>query len=71
MFRVLKKDKSCVIVIGNAKVDGERTKTVKDAIEYCESIGFTLTEELPKIIFGLITQLAMKVCYSSKKLAIE
>jgi tRNA G10 N-methylase Trm11 len=53
MFRVLKRDKSCVIVIGNAKVDGEETKTVKEAIDYCKSIGFALTEELPKIIFGL------------------
>lgn len=53
MFRVLKEDKYCVVVIGDAKVDGEKTKTVKEAIEYCESIGFTLTEGLPKIIFGL------------------
>lgn len=53
MYRVLKKGKYCVVVIGNAKVDGEPTKTVKEAIEYCKSIGFTLTDELPKIIFGL------------------
>ena len=33
MFRVLKKDKSCVIVIGNAKVEGEETKTVKEAYQ--------------------------------------
>jgi DNA modification methylase len=53
MYRVLKNDKYCVIVIGDAKVDGEPTNTVREAIEYCESIGFTLTRELPKIIFGL------------------
>ena len=53
MYRVLKKEKYCVIVIGDAKVDGEPTKTVDEAIKYCESIGFKLTDKLPKIIFGL------------------
>lgn len=53
MYRVLKKGKQCVIVIGNAKVDGEPTKTVNEAIDYCRSIEFTKVDELPKIIFGL------------------
>jgi DNA modification methylase len=53
MYRVLKNGKQCVVVIGNAKVDGEPTKTVDDAIDYCQSIGFTKVDDLPKIIFGL------------------
>jgi len=53
MYRVLKKGHQCVIVVGEAKVDGEQTQTVEDAIKYCESIGFRLKENLPKIIFGL------------------
>jgi DNA modification methylase len=53
MYRVLKKGRQCVIVIGEAKVDGEQTQTVEDSIKYCESIGFRLKDNLPKIIFGL------------------
>lgn len=53
MHRVLKKGKYAVVVIGEAKVDGESTKTVEHAIEYCKSIGFTLRDNLPKKIFGL------------------
>lgn len=53
MYRVLKKDRQCVVVIGEAMVDGLQTRTVEDAIEYCEGIGFKLKENLPKKIFGL------------------
>jgi DNA modification methylase len=53
MHRVLKKGKYAVVVIGEAKVDGEPTKSVEHAIEYCKSIGFKLKESLPKKIFGL------------------
>lgn len=53
MYRVLKKGMYAVVVIGEAKVDGESTKTVKHAVEYCKSIGFTLRDNLPKKIFGL------------------
>jgi tRNA G10 N-methylase Trm11 len=53
MYRVLKNGKYAVVVIGEAKVDGESTKTVDHAIEYCKSIGFDLRDNLPKKIFGL------------------
>lgn len=53
MHRVLKQGKHAVVVIGEAKVDGEPTKSVEHAIEYCKSIGFKLKENLPKKIFGL------------------
>lgn len=53
MHRVLKKGGHCVVVIGEAVIDGEETKTVEDAIEYCKGIGFELVENLPKVIFGL------------------
>jgi hypothetical protein len=53
MYRVLKKGGKCVTVIGEATVDGEFTKNVQIAREYCQSIGFRLKEELPKKIYGL------------------
>jgi DNA modification methylase len=53
MHRVLKKGRQCVIVIGEATIDGEQTNIVEDSIQYCESIGFRLKENLPKKIFGL------------------
>lgn len=53
MHRVLKKGSQCVVVIGEAVIDGEETTTVEDAIEYCKEIGFEVVEDLPKIIFGL------------------
>lgn len=54
MHRVLKPGCYCVVVIGEAKVDGYETKSVEKAIDFCErKLGFTLTENLPKKIFGL------------------
>lgn len=53
MYRVLKEGRQAVIVIGEAKIDGEQTHTVEDAITYCKNIGFDLKENLPKKIFGL------------------
>lgn len=53
MYRVLKPGKFAVIVIGNAKYQGEEVKTVEFTIDYMESIGFGLVKNLNKIIFGL------------------
>ncbi|MCS4537644.1 MAG: DNA methyltransferase [Thaumarchaeota archaeon] len=53
LYRVLRHGSYCVAVIGEATVDGEHTRNVHNAIEYCERIGFTLKEDLPKKIFGL------------------
>lgn len=53
MFRVLKPEKYCVIVIGNATLQGEEIKTVKKTTEYCQRLGFRLIKNMDKIIFGL------------------
>lgn len=67
MYRVLKDNAYCVVVIGDAKVNGEPTRTVKEAIDYCESIGFRKKDELSKIIFGLYNTIsAEKVLFFQK-----
>jgi DNA modification methylase len=53
MYRVLKQGRQCVVVIGEATIDGECTQNVEDAINHCESTGFKLKENLSKKIFGL------------------
>ncbi len=53
MYRVLKTGKYCVIVIGNATLQGNEVKTVDKTMEYCEEIGFNLEKNMNKIIFGL------------------
>jgi tRNA G10 N-methylase Trm11 len=53
MYRVLKPNKYAVIVIGNATYQGQEIKTVEFTIEYMESIGFKLVENINKVIFGL------------------
>jgi len=53
MYRVLKPDRYAVIVIGNATYQGQEIKTVEFTIEYMESIGFQLVNNINKIIFGL------------------
>jgi DNA modification methylase len=53
MYRVLKDGKYCVIVIGNATIQGEEVRTVDMTVDYCEKIGFELEKNMDKIIFGL------------------
>lgn len=53
MYGVLKPNKYAVIVIGNATYQGEEIKTVEFTIEYMESLGFSLVQNINKIIFGL------------------
>ncbi len=53
MYRALKKGCQCVVVIGEAVIDGEVTNSVEDAVDYCQGLGFELVENLPKKIFGL------------------
>jgi DNA modification methylase len=53
MYRVLKPDKYAVIVIGNASYQAEEVKTVEFTINYMESIGFELSKNILKPIFGL------------------
>jgi DNA modification methylase len=53
MYRLLKPEKYCVIVIGNATLQGEEIRTVDKTIEYCQNLGFNLVKNMDKIIFGL------------------
>ncbi|WP_148686362.1 DNA methyltransferase [Candidatus Nitrosocosmicus hydrocola] len=53
MYRVLKRNKYCVVVIGNAIINGNSTETVDKTIKYCTRLGFSLTKNIPKKIFGL------------------
>ncbi len=53
MHRILKPNKYSVIVIGNATYQGKEVKTVELTIEYMESLGFRLVNNINKIIFGL------------------
>jgi hypothetical protein len=53
MFRVLKRSKYAVIVIGNATYLGQEIKTVEFTIDYGQHIGFKLVKNVDKIIFGL------------------
>jgi DNA modification methylase len=53
MFRVLKPGKYCVIVIGNATIQGEEVQTVEMTVNYMTKLGFSLEKNMDKIIFGL------------------
>ncbi len=53
MYRVLKKDKYCVVVIGNVTFQGQEINTTQNAIDYCKKIGFKTIKKIEKIIYGL------------------
>ena len=53
MYRVLKKNKYCVIVIGNVTFKGKEIDTTQKVIDYCEKIGFKTIKKMEKIIYGL------------------
>ena len=53
MYRVLKKDKYCVVVIGNVTFQGQEINTTRNVIDYCEKIGFKTIKKMEKIIYGL------------------
>jgi len=53
MYRVLKKDKYCVVVIGNVTFQGQEINTTQNVIDYCEKIGFKTIKKMEKIIYGL------------------
>ena len=52
-IRVLKPGKYCVIVIGNATIQGEELKTVEMTVNHLKNLGFSLEKNMDKIIFGL------------------
>lgn len=53
MHRVLKPNKSCVIVIGNVTYQNQEVNTTGATIESCKKAGFEFLEMVDKIIFGL------------------
>jgi DNA modification methylase len=53
MNRVLKPGKYCVIVIGNATIQGEEVRTVEMTVDHMTKLGFFLEKNMDKIIFGL------------------
>ena len=53
MHRVLEKRRFCAIVVGNATYQQHKIKTIEFTIEQCEKLGFTLINNINKIIYGL------------------
>ncbi|MFQ3579370.1 MAG: DNA methyltransferase, partial [Bacteroidales bacterium] len=53
MYRVLKPQKYCAIVIGNVTFQGKEVNTTQNVIEHCRDIGFSLENKIEKIIYGL------------------
>ncbi len=53
MHRVLEEGRLCAIVIGNATYQRHKVKTIEFTIEQCEKLGFTLINNINKIIYGL------------------
>jgi len=53
MYRVLKKDKYCVVIIGNVTFQGQEINTTQNVIDYCEKLGFKTIKKMEKIIYGL------------------
>jgi len=53
MYRVLKPEKFCIIIIGNATYLGKEVETIQFTIDFCKKIGFKLVRNIDKIIFGL------------------
>jgi len=53
MHRVLKKGRCCAIVVGNATYQKHEVKTIEFTIEQCKKLGFTLMNNINKIIYGL------------------
>ena len=53
MFRVLKPNGSCVLILGNATVNGIEIQTVQNTIDHCLELGFEIVRVVEKTIFGL------------------
>jgi hypothetical protein len=53
MYRVLKPNKFCIIVVGNVTYQNEEVNTTGMTIDSCKKAGFEFLEMLDKIIFGL------------------
>lgn len=53
MHRILEKGRYCAIVIGNATYQKQEVKTIEFTIKQCKKLGFTLINNINKIIYGL------------------
>jgi DNA modification methylase len=53
MYRTLKKNKYCVVIIGNVTYQGQEIDTAQNVVNYCEEIGFKTIKKMEKIIYGL------------------
>jgi len=53
MYRVLKKERYCVIVIGNVTYQNKEVDTAEKTIRFCQDAGFSLRKKIEKIIYGL------------------
>jgi len=53
MYRVLKKGKYCVIVIGNVTYQNKEVNTAEKTIRFCQEAGFSFRKKIEKIIYGL------------------
>jgi len=53
MYRVLKKGKYCVIVVGNVTFQNKEVDTAERTIRFCQDMGFSLRKKIEKIIYGL------------------
>ena len=53
MHRVLEKGRYCAVVIGNATYQKHEVKTIEFTIKQCKKLGFTLINNINKIIYGL------------------
>jgi len=53
MYRVLRKGKYCVIVIGNVTYQNKEVDTTERTIKFCQEAGFSFRKKIDKIIYGL------------------
>jgi 23S rRNA G2445 N2-methylase RlmL len=65
--RVLKKDKYCTIIIGNAILNRKKIETVELTIDIFKNLGYTLVKNVDKIIFGLYNVMQMENILIFKK----
>ena len=53
MYRVMKRGKYCVVIIGNVTFQGQEIDTTQNVVKCCEKNGFKTVKKIEKIIYGL------------------
>jgi len=71
MLRVLRPSRFCVIVIGDAHLEGKRIPTIQFTIDSCEEVGFEFVRRVPKIIFGLYNVMQTEEILFFRKLGVD